>query len=158
MLPLWTPSPAVGTYMHLYLHIFARTLRQLGQYFTPFPKGLATLMITLLATRPEHTSRGGAVRRAATAHILSFTCTVDGLDHLVSDDAAALGIGARQGTYTAMCGHLIYAAALASSTGPVCPHCTQAVQHLQSPITVQPHHRRHRRARLGRLFGRHSTL
>lgn len=158
MLPLWMPSPAVGTYMHLYLHYICVDLTAAGTVLHPFPKGLATLMITPLTIRLERTSRGGAVRRAATAHALSLTCTVDGLDHLVSEDAAALGIGARQGTYTAMCGHLVYAAALASSTGPVCPHCTQAVQHLQSPITVQPHHRRHRRARLGRFFGRHSTL
>ena len=42
----------------------------------------------------------------------SLTCTADGLDHLVSADAAAQGIAARQGTYTAMCGHLVQCLAI----------------------------------------------
>jgi len=50
----------------------------------------------------------------------SLTCTADGLDHLVSADAAAHGIAARQGTYTAICGHLVYVAPLVSSPGPLC--------------------------------------
>lgn len=44
-----------------------------------------------LATRPEHTGRGGALRPGeSTLGHLSFTCTVNGLSHLVSDEAAAL--------------------------------------------------------------------
>jgi hypothetical protein len=61
---------------------------------------------------------------------LSFTCVVDGLSHLVSDDAAALGVAVRRGTYTALCGHLVYAAALVSSAGPLCRRCTHAAMML----------------------------
>jgi hypothetical protein len=86
----------------------------------------------------------------------SFTCTVDGLDHLVSDDAAALGIAARQGTYSAMCGHRIYVAALASCAGPLCPCCAQVVHMLQALITVPPDpHGGRGRVRLRRLLGLH---
>ena len=84
----------------------------------------------------------------------SFTCTMDGLDHLVSDDAAMLGIAARQGTYTAMCGHLVYVAALVSSAGPLCPRCVELAQQVQA--TVPPDRNGGRgRARLGRLLGLH---
>lgn len=68
----------------------------------------------------------------------SLTCTADGLDHLISADAAAQGIAARQGTYTAICGHLIYVAALVSSPGPLCPRCAQSVTQVGPPLTGQP--------------------
>ena len=83
----------------------------------------------------------------------SFTCTVDGLDHLVSDDAAARGIAARQGTYTAMCGHVVYVAALVTSAGPLCPRCAQLAQEVQLPVSVPLSRDSGRgRARLTRLF------
>jgi hypothetical protein len=84
----------------------------------------------------------------------SLTCTADGLDHLVSADAAAQGIAARQGTYTAMCGHLVYVAALVSSPGPLCSRCAQSVTQVETPITGPPGRRGQReRAGLRRLFG-----
>jgi hypothetical protein len=84
----------------------------------------------------------------------SLTCTVDGLDHLVSADAAAQGIAARQGTYTAMCGHLIYVAALVSSAGPLCSRCAQSVTQVGAAVAGQPCRRGQRkRAGLRRLFG-----
>jgi hypothetical protein len=83
-----------------------------------------------------------------------FTCTLDGLDHLVSYDAATVGIAARRGTYTAMCGHLVYVAALASSAGPLCPRCAQLAQQIQTPVTVPfPRNGGRARARLRRLLG-----
>ncbi len=86
----------------------------------------------------------------------SFTCTVDGLDHLVSDDAAARGIAARQGTYTAMCGHVVYVAALVTSAGPLCPHCAKLAQEAEPLVSASIGHDSGRgRARLGRLFGLH---
>ena len=96
------------------------------------------------------------MKPAGSACVTSFTCTIDGLDHLVSDDAAMLGIAARRGTYTAMCGHLIYVAALVSSAGPLCPRCAQLAQQVQAPVTVPPDRNGgRRRARLGRLLGLH---
>ncbi|HXT45893.1 MAG TPA: hypothetical protein VN748_17560 [Pseudonocardiaceae bacterium] len=104
---------------------------------------------------PSADKEGGAVKPAGSACMTSsFTCTMDGFDHLVSDDAATLGIAARRGTYTAMCGHLVYVAALVSSAGPLCPRCAQLVQQVQAPVTVPPDRPGGRgRARLGRLFG-----
>ena len=90
----------------------------------------------------------------ATFMTSSFTCTIDGLDHLVSADAARLGIAARRGTYTAMCGHLVYVAALVSSAGPLCPRCVQLAQQVQVSVTVPPsRHGGRRRTLLGRLLG-----
>ena len=84
----------------------------------------------------------------------SLTCTADGLDHLVSADAAAHGIAARQGTYTAICGHLVYVAALVSSPGPLCSRCAQSVTQVETAVTGQPGRRGQRgRAGLRRLFG-----
>jgi len=89
----------------------------------------------------------------------SFTCTIDGLDHLVSDDAARLGIAARRGTYTAMCGHLVYVAALVSSAGPLCPRCVQLAQQVQVSVTVPPgRHGGRGRTLLGRLLGLYYDL
>jgi hypothetical protein len=118
--------------------------------------GLATF-ITPLATRPQQTGRGSAVNPEGSARgTSSFTCTLDGLDHLVSEDNATLGIMARQGTYTAICGHLVYAAALASRAGPLCSRCAQTAQEIQASVTVPPdRHGARGRARLGRLLGLH---
>jgi hypothetical protein len=91
----------------------------------------------------------------STRGYLSFTCTVDTLNHFVSDDAAALGLTAGRGTYRALCGHLVYAAALASSSGPLCPGCIQTVLTVAPPVTINHgRHRDHRHPRLGRLFSR----
>ncbi len=78
----------------------------------------------------------------------SLTCTVDGLAHLVSDDAAAEGVLARRGTYAALCGHMVHVAALVSSTGRPCQLCNQQAQ-LGAAARVEP-----QRRRLGRFAGR----
>jgi hypothetical protein len=84
-------------------------------------------------------------RRGSKLRTSSFTCTVDGLDHAVSDNAAASGLAARQGLYTALCGHLVHAGALASSAGPSCPRCAQLVTEVTAPTTGPYRHRHHRR-------------
>jgi hypothetical protein len=105
--------------------------------------------------RLRKTGEGGVVRLAGSASAASsFTCTVDGLDHLVSDDAAVRGIAARQGTYTAMCGHVVYVAALVSCAGPLCPRCAQLAHEVQPPASVPLDRDSGRgRARLARLIG-----
>jgi hypothetical protein len=109
-----------------------------------------------LATHPKHSNRGGAVHPGDSTHgYLSFTCTVDKLNHFVSDDAAVLGLAAGRGTYGALCGHLIYTAALASSSGSLCPGCIQTVLNIAPPVTIKHgRQRNHRHSRLGRLFSR----
>lgn len=109
--------------------------------------------------RPPKDTEGGVVKLAGSAYAASsFTCTVDGLDHLVSDDAAARGIAARQGTYTAMCGHVVYVAALVTCAGPLCPRCAQLAQEVPAPASVPLDQDSGRgRARLARLFNLLST-
>src|SRR5205085_9388543 len=97
-------------------------------------------------------------RRGSQLRTSSFTCTVDGLDHAVSDDATASGLAARQGIYTALCGHQVHVTALASSAGPPCPHCAQLVKDVTLPTASPRRHRHRRRAswlrRLLRPLGR----
>jgi hypothetical protein len=64
--------------------------------------------------------------RGSQLRVSSFICTVDGLDHAVSDDAAASCLAARQGIYTAVCEHQVHVTALASSAGPSCPRCARS--------------------------------
>jgi hypothetical protein len=85
-------------------------------------------------------------RRGPQVRTSSFTCAVDGLDHAVSDDAAASGLAARQGIYTAVCGHQVHVSALASSAGPACPRCAQLINDV-APPTASPQRHRHRRRR-----------
>lgn len=87
------------------------------------------------------------------SYMSSLTCTVDGLAHLVSDDAATAGIVARRGIYMALCGHTVHAAAMVSAIGRPCPRCALHVEALMAP---QPR-RVGGRARLRRLFG-HNPL
>lgn len=97
-------------------------------------------------------------------HALPLTCTIDGLAHLVSDDAAAAGVAAGRGTYAALCGHLVHAAALVSSAGRPCPRCGLYFDALRAEAGVEAVSRRTRRrggrgrSRLGRLFGQHPVL
>src|SRR5579884_1072332 len=142
----------------MFCSFIAPRRRRLGRYF-PRPnrhQGLGTAtLITLLAAGPEKDREDGVVKLAGSACAASsFTCTVDGLDHLVSDDAAARGIAARQGTYAAMCGHVVYVAALVTCAGPLCPRCAQLAQEVRPPVSVPLDRDSGRgRARLARLLG-----
>lgn len=78
-------------------------------------------------------------RRALTSgfHASPLTCAVDGLSHVVTDDAAAVGIASRTGTYTALCGHQVHAAALICATGSPCPRCALEVEEQRGTIPEQ---------------------
>ena len=65
----------------------------------------------------------GCVAATRTKHAVLMTCAVDGLAHLVSDDALAAGLTASRGFYAARCGHQVAAAPLISPPGPRCPRC-----------------------------------
>lgn len=86
--------------------------------------------------------------------VLPLTCTMDGLDHLVGDDAAPAGIAAGLGTYTAICGHTVYAAAMVSPPGRPCPSCRSRHQALAAGAPAPLRHRWVRLARLLRLMRR----
>lgn len=91
-----------------------------------------------------------------------LTCTIDGLAHLVSDDAAAAGVAAGRGTYGALCGHTVHAAALVSSAGRPCPRCAAHFETLHATVEVATRRtRRIRRSggtRLQRLLAQIRTV
>ncbi|MFN2496393.1 MAG: hypothetical protein ABR608_10880 [Pseudonocardiaceae bacterium] len=98
-------------------------------------------------------------------HALPLTCTIDGLAHLVSDDAAAAGVAAGRGTYMALCGHTVHAAALVSSAGRPCARCGLRFDALRAEAGVEASNRRARRrgggggrSWRGRLLGHHPSL
>src|ERR1700753_3847231 len=63
---------------------------------------------------PELSVNRGEPRRADSGgwRVAPLPCAVAVLAHVVSDEAAAAGIADRSGTYTALCGHRVHAAAL----------------------------------------------
>ena len=88
-----------------------------------------------------------------TFRTLSFTCTLDGLDHFVGDDAPS-----KSGAHTALCGHPIQVVALVSPPGPACPRCTQLVTALRAASSnIRPFNQR-RDGRLRRLLDYLQTL
>lgn len=96
-------------------------------------------------------------------HVSSVTCTVDGLAHLVSDDAAEAGIVTRRGTYGALCGHIVRSVAMVSVAGQPCRRCSLRFDTLRVVVSGQlatrrPSRGRHaRRNRLQRLLDHHLT-
>lgn len=54
------------------------------------------------------------------SRVLGVTCARDGREHLVADEAMT---PANAGRYPALCGHAVWAAVLASPTGPPCAQC-----------------------------------
>jgi hypothetical protein len=86
---------------------------------------------------------------------MALTCTLDGLAHVVSDDAAVAGIIAGRGVYTALCGHGVHAAAMICSAGHPCPHCTQQVQEkLDATVGAMGSRSRTLRGWFNRFLGR----
>lgn len=87
-----------------------------------------------------------------------LTCTIDGLAHLVSDDAAAAGVAARRGTYAAVCGHTVHAAALVCSAGRPCPRCAVHFDAYCAAADAGPGARRTQRRRQGGRQGGRTRL
>ncbi|HEY2764206.1 MAG TPA: hypothetical protein VGJ13_09380 [Pseudonocardiaceae bacterium] len=78
---------------------------------------------------------------------MTVTSTVDGRDHLISDQVTASGLVAGQGRYSAMCGRLVLAAPLVIPPGPTCLDCETALHRITIAATV-----RRRRGVVGRLL------
>ena len=103
------------------------------------------------AQRASHRERGADL--TIELHAAPLTCTLDGLAHVISADAAVAGITAGRGTYTALCGHTVYAAAMICSAGRPCPRCAQQLAaSVAAPVAREP--RSGFRARLKRLMRR----
>ncbi|MGH3923681.1 MAG: hypothetical protein ACRDTT_12575, partial [Pseudonocardiaceae bacterium] len=76
-----------------------------------------------------------------------MTCTVDGRDHLVSNQAMQAGLAAGHGQYSAVCGHLAVAAPLVVPPGRTCQDC-EAALHRITTASATSHRRRGLVARL----------
>lgn len=55
-----------------------------------------------------------------------FTCGFEHIDHAIKDDDMAIGISARAGRYTALCGATVNVASLICPPGRRCPSCEDA--------------------------------
>lgn len=62
-------------------------------------------------------------RHAVTPRPARVTSTVDGRDHLIDDRTMADDRAESHGQFTALCGHLVVAAALVAPPGPSCRDC-----------------------------------
>ncbi|MGH3932411.1 MAG: hypothetical protein ACRDTF_20825 [Pseudonocardiaceae bacterium] len=89
----------------------------------------------------------GQIRYGITSWSTTMTCTVDGRDHFVSNQAMEAGLEAGHGQYTAICGHLAVAAALVVPPGPMCRDC-EAALHRSTTASATSHRRRGLVARL----------
>ncbi|MGH3930764.1 MAG: hypothetical protein ACRDTF_12385, partial [Pseudonocardiaceae bacterium] len=67
------------------------------------------------------------IRHGTSSRSTTMTCTVDGRDHLVSDQATTAGLMAGHGHYVAICGHRVVAAPLVTPPGPTCFDCETAL-------------------------------
>jgi hypothetical protein len=54
-----------------------------------------------------------------------ITCITDGLTHDVPDTELAAGASKRNGTYLAICGHVVAAAAMVEPEGEPCALCAE---------------------------------
>ncbi|MGH3841646.1 MAG: hypothetical protein ACRDS0_09425 [Pseudonocardiaceae bacterium] len=79
----------------------------------------------------------GDEQRASRTVAVSVTSARDGVEHLVTDGAIAPG---NAGRYAALCGHNVWAAALACPPGRPCPACI-AVREADRPRHRRPNRR-----------------
>lgn len=56
-----------------------------------------------------------------------MTCSSDGYEHAVADEAIIASKRHRSGVYGAMCGHAVIAQALVAPPGRRCPRCTDSL-------------------------------
>lgn len=72
-------------------------------------------------TQPCSQATGGVAQRLYT---IPITCQRDGREHLVTDEAAA--VGRHNGEYEALCGYVLLAAPMVAPVGRRCARCTAA--------------------------------
>lgn len=81
----------------------------------------------------------GARNERPARRAVPVTSARDGFEHLVADEAMASGTG---GHYPALCGRVVWAAALVCPPGPRCPACVAACT--PDPSRQQRLHRQRR--------------
>lgn len=62
-------------------------------------------------------------RRGPAPEVFQLTCGLDGRAHLATVSSVEVAIADGRGVFTALCGHRIHAAALATPPGPACADC-----------------------------------
>jgi hypothetical protein len=81
------------------------------------------------------------VDQRSTARPATVTSTVDGRDHLISQQLTAAGLVTGHGEYAAICGRLVVAAPLVVGPGPTCVDC-ETVLHRVTTAGISLHRRR----------------
>jgi hypothetical protein len=71
-------------------------------------------------------------RRRTSARPITMACTVDGRDHLVSDQATTAGLLAGRGHYIALCGRVVVAESLVTPPRPSCLNCETALHRVST--------------------------
>lgn len=84
----------------------------------------------------------------------TMTSSLDGRDHLLSQQATTAGLAAGHGEYTALCGRRVLAAALVTPPGPTCLDCETALHRAATTSSSRMSHRR--QGWVARLLYRHA--
>jgi len=94
-------------------------------------------------------SAGRATPASPRRRLVWLISATDGQDHAVTFEEMEAGAVAGQGTYRAVCGHLVLVCAMSTPPGPRCPSCDE---HL---LTTPPPKQRRWTAALRSMLGRH---
>lgn len=81
------------------------------------------------------------IRHGITTRPTTMTCTVDGRDHLISEQATEAGQVAGDGRYQAICERLVTAAPLVVAPGPTCLDCETALHRSTTTAETTSHRR-----------------
>lgn len=81
------------------------------------------------------------LRRRSTIRSATVTSTVDGRDHLISQQPTAAGLVIGYGQFVTICRRLIVAAPLVVPPGPTCFDCEIAL-HRNTTVRIRSHRRR----------------
>ncbi len=126
----------------------------------PWPLSVdPTLMISTQRTDSGAVEMSGTSRsRRPRLYVRWYRCTGDSLDHAVTDEAFAQGLELQEGSYLAVCGHVVLIGSCLAPPGPPCVACVAVLRILNRPInpTAEPGRRR-KAHRWCCLFGRHQT-
>lgn len=69
----------------------------------------------------------------APIRLFPYTDQLDGLAHLVTDDAVAAGIASRKGIYQACCGYVVTVTSLTAPDGATCARCLACTRVARTP-------------------------
>ena len=117
---------------------------------TSLPSGLRWPLTMIAAHRAAHRPlrRGRATPAPPRRRLVWLISATDDHDHALTLEEMEAGLAAGQGTYRAVCGHLVLVCAMATPPGPRCRSCDE-------PLRTPPPKQRWWTAALRSVLGRH---